>query len=338
MKLPVQLAATAVLAVTIMGCSGSPIERRQAKDDFNYLETDGLTPLVLPNDVKYAQYNNYAIPQGDYKGGTGKEVDIRPPQQVLQLVQGARVEQDSDVTRLWLLQQNERDRLWETMQQWFSDSNTNIRQRTADSIESDWIKWEYADQHQDIYTRHLFSRLERNGRFGVAIELIDWKQDTTQEEGSITERERYNTFMTNVMTLRYDQRLRDEAQAQAQLSAHSIPVNLGTNRSGLPVLMARAEYAIFWQRAGQILPKMGFEIEDWNQSQGRIEVKYSEPDQAFWQEVGVEPFSLSKKSYVFLLGDLGSRTSINLTDGKGKPVTEKQLQELMPVFRHLLAQ
>ncbi|GAM57739.1 hypothetical protein JCM19231_3271 [Vibrio ishigakensis] len=33
-----------------------------------------------------------------------------------------------------------------------------------------------------------------------------------------------------------------------------------------------------------------------------------------------------------MLGDLGNRTSINITDASGKPVTEDMLEQMLPVL------
>ncbi|MDG2932629.1 outer membrane protein assembly factor BamC, partial [Vibrio parahaemolyticus] len=46
----------------------------------------------------------------------------------------------------------------------------------------------------------------------------------------------------------------------------------------------------------------------------------------------VKPVELAAGKYTFLLGDLGNRTSINITDSSGKPVEEEFLKSLAPVL------
>ena len=41
---------------------------------------------------------------------------------------------------------------------------------------------------------------------------------------------------------------------------------------------------------------------------------------------------LKRIAFTFLLGDLGNRTSINITDSSGKPVEEEFLKSLAPVL------
>ena len=39
-----------------------------------------------------------------------------------------------------------------------------------------------------------------------------------------------------------------------------------------------------------ILPHMGFTIEERSQSQGTVKAKYALPDDEFWQEIGVKTY------------------------------------------------
>ncbi len=338
MKFVNQLVVVSLAVAVIAGCSSNPAERRQAKDDFEYLDAEPLSPLVLPDDVQFETYPNYQIPTGDFVGGTGREVDIRPPQQILELIPGARYERTNGVSTVWLLKQEERDLVWETLEQLLTDEQIEIREQTAEQIESEWVEWTLPDEEQTVYSRHTFSKLEANGRFGFSVELVDWREGSQTKLVSVTNRERYNTFMTNRITSQYDQNLRDQAAAEAEQLVKRIPISMGSDKSGLPVIIARAQYPVFWQQIPTLLPAIGFTMEERNQSQGTVKAKYAAPDDEFWQQVGVKPLTLNAESYTFLFGDLGNRTSINVTDKDGKPVTEAVLQELVPVIVYLLEQ
>ncbi|MGR5470582.1 outer membrane protein assembly factor BamC, partial [Vibrio astriarenae] len=92
-------------------------QRRQAKDDCEYLNTPAVDEWSVPVDAQPQFYPNYQIPQGNYVGGVGKSVDIRPPQQVLELIPGARLERsDNGEVTLWLLRKDELDKVWQTVQ------------------------------------------------------------------------------------------------------------------------------------------------------------------------------------------------------------------------------
>ncbi|WP_413284934.1 outer membrane protein assembly factor BamC [Vibrio sp. MA40-2] len=332
MKFSHQLVIGSLAVLVLSACASSPEQRRQAKDDFEYLDTVAFDSWTVQEDAIGEFYPNYDIPSGEYQGPIGSEVDIRPPQQVLELIPGARSEVKDGVVTLWLLQETELDKVWNTLRQLISDRNIQLVDDSDKHIETDWISWQSEDEENLIEARYLFEQFVANNRHGFKATLIDWKENGTEKEVSITNKERYNTFMTNVITSTYDQNLRAEAELKALELVKQIPISMGKDRSGLPVIIARSPYNVFWQRTTNILPLVGFDLEERNQSQGLIKAKYSSPDDEFWTSIGTKPLQLESKTYTFLLGDLGNRTSVNITDSSGKPVTEEVLQSIVPVL------
>ncbi|PMO56049.1 outer membrane assembly protein BamC [Vibrio breoganii] len=338
MKFVNQLVLSSLAVAILSGCAGSAAERRQAKDDFKYLDAKPLDVLVSPEDQQLEEYPNYQIPEGEYIGGTGREVDIRPPQQVLELIPGARTEQRDGVITLWLLTEDERDKVWQTAQDMMSTRDIKLIESTDSTIETDWIVWEEEDEEETLSSRYLIERFEQNARYGFRISLIAWREGRQEQAVSYTNKERYNTLMTNLVMSRYDQVVREEAAKQALELVKVIPLSMGKDRSGLPIIIARAPYDAFWQRFPELLPIMGFSIDERNQSQGEIKALYAPPSDEFWEGVGTKPLSYNGETYTFLLGDLGNRTSINITDATGKPVTEPMLEEMIPVLATMMQQ
>ncbi|MCR9337958.1 outer membrane protein assembly factor BamC [Vibrio alginolyticus] len=333
MKLSSQLVLSSLAVFVLTACSGGANQRRQAKDDFEYLNSPNLGEWNVPQGAQPQFYPNYEIPQGNYAGGVGKDVDIRPPQQVLELIPGARLDRSSDgEVTLWLLRKDELDKVWQTVQNMVAANEIPVESQTDSRIETGWVTWDSPDEELEIGSRYEIVRAEVNGRHGFKVSLIDWREGNQVKEVTATNRERYNVFMTNLVTARYDQEVREEAQRKAQELVKQIPITMGKDRSGLPVIIARTQYNMLWQRLPNILPKMGFKIEERSQSQGTITAKYASPDDEFWNDIGVKPVELAAGKYTFLLGDLGNRTSINITDSSDKPVEEEFLKSLAPVL------
>jgi len=336
MKLSAQLVTGSLAVFVLSACSSDPSDRRQAKDDFSYLETPELQQLVLPEGAKPHFYPDYNIPAGDFTGGVGKEVDIRPPQQVLELIPGARTEVKDGVVTLWLVKKEESDKVWQTTLDIISHQGIGLRTDSDNKLETDWVSWSSEDEDATLGSRYEIERFEANRRFGYRVQLIDWREGSKVQPVSMTNKSRYNTLMTNLVMSAYDQALRDEAAARAESLVKHIPITMGKDRSGLPVIIARSPYNVLWQRMPVVLPQMGFKVEERNQSQGVIKVKYAEPDDEFWQSVGVKPIDISGSTFTFLMGDLDNRTSINITNSSGKPVNEQVLAELVPVIAALI--
>ncbi|WED21132.1 outer membrane protein assembly factor BamC [Vibrio sp. JC009] len=332
MKFSRQLVVSSLAVVVLSACSGSPKERRQAKDDFDYLKTEPFSTWVMPEDSDPQFYPNYDIPAGNFEGPIGRDVDIRPPQQILELIPGARYEQQGGEVTMWLIRENEVESIWQTALNMAAEQGIALRENSDDYVETDWVAWESEDEDSHLEARYALNRFEANNRYGFKVSMLEWREDGVVKEVSKTNLERYNIFMTNLVTSRYDQDLREEAFRKAQELVKNIPVMMGKDRSGLPVIIARAQYNVFWERAVDILPKIGFELEERNRSQGYIKTKYSEPDDEFWEKVGTKPFELAGSKYTFSLGDLGNRTSISISDSSGKPVTEEVLESIVPAL------
>ncbi|HDY7486728.1 TPA: outer membrane protein assembly factor BamC [Vibrio vulnificus] len=332
MKFSRQLVLSSLAVFVLSACSGSATQRRQAKDDFAYLETPPLEQWQLPEGATPQFYPNYNIPQGQFAGGIGKQVDIRPPQQILELIPGARYERNQGEVTLWLIKQEEADEVWQTVKDMLAERQIPIDMQSDTHIETGWVTWRSEDEEMEIGSRYAIDRFEANNRHGFKINLVDWREGTELKPVTVTNKERYNVFMTNLVTSQYDQVKRDEAQRRAQELVKQIPITMGTDRSGFPVIIARTPYNVLWQRLPMILPKMGFTIDERNQSQGTIKAKYASPDDEFWNEIGVKPMELKSGTYTFLFGDLGNRTSINVTDSSGKPVEEAFLKSMAPVL------
>ena len=332
MKFSRQLVLSSLVVLVLTACSNSPTQRRQAKDDFTYLETADLQTWNLPEGATAQFYPNFDIPQGNFSGGIGQEVDIRPPQQILELIPGARYERNQGEITLWLIKQEEAEEVWQTVLNMLAERQIPIQTSSETHVETGWLVWKSEDEETDIGSRYSVDRFEANNRYGFRISLIDWREGTQIKPVTLTNKERYNVFMTNLVTSQYDQNKRDEAQRKAQELVKQIPITMGSDRSGFPVIIARTPYNVLWQRLPTILPRIGFNIEERNQSQGTLKAKYASPDDEFWNEIGVKPMELKSGTYTFLFGDLGNRTSINVTNSAGKPVEEELLKSLAPVL------
>lgn len=332
MKVNTRVVVGSLMVAVLSACSSSPTERRQAKQDFKYLDTTPLVEWKQPAEAKPEFYPQYDIPKGEFDGGVGKEVDIRPPQQVLELIPGARIEEQNGEVSVWLVKQEDVDKLWQTVLTLIERRNIGLVKETDSELETDWLKWSSEDEDNEFGSRYKIEKLSQNRRSGFQISLIDWQVDGKQSEVTKANKARYNILMTNLVTSAYDEQLREEARIRAEELVKRIPISMGQDRSGLPIIIARAPYNIFWERLNELLPMAGFTIEDRNRSQGTMKLKYKEPDDEFWQEIGVKPLSFEGSTYNLLLGDLGNRTSINVADASGKPVEEEKLGSLVPVL------
>ncbi|OEF23982.1 outer membrane protein assembly factor BamC [Vibrio rumoiensis] len=333
MKFSHQLVVSTLAVLVLSACAGDPEKRRQAKDDFAYLDTTLDQQWVIPSDAQPQFYPQYRIPKGNYTGNTGPDVDIRPPQQVLELIPGARVEKSNNDVTLWLINQDELDKVWDLIHTVANEKNITLKTDTATTIETDWVNLSAEDESFPIAGRYLINRLEPAGRYGFKVSLIEFRENNKNVELTPDIKDRYSSNMVNYITNQYDKQVTEEARIRALELVNKVPVTMGLDRSGLPVIIARAPYNLVWSRLDDVLPQIGFAIEDKNNSQGTIETKYESPDDEVWQKLDVEPLTIENRKYTFLVGDLDNRTSINVTDADGKPISQEELNSLSPVLQ-----
>lgn len=331
MKPVFKLGLSAVMVAMLAACSGAD-SRRQASSDFKYLETAPLTEWKNLPDQQPEFSGAYRIPADNFQGPIGRDIDIRPPQQILELIPGARYERNAEGVTVWMPREEQAVRLWQTIDDMVAQSQIPVRTSSPEGIETDWLRWAIDEDEEVIESRYVVKPVQERGRSGFHINMVEWKRNGSSDNLTRASRDRYNAQMTNMITARYDADLREEARLRALELVKNIPISLGKDRAGSPVIIARAPYEVFWERFPNMLSELGFTVEDRNRSQGTLSVNFKSPDDEFWEEIGVLPLQLSQKNYSILLGDLGNRTSINVTDSTGKPVEEEVLAGLAPAF------
>ncbi|MDD1784153.1 outer membrane protein assembly factor BamC [Enterovibrio sp. ZSDZ35] len=331
MKSVVKFGLSAVMVATLAACSGVET-RRQASDDFEYLNAPSPSEWKTLPDQKPEFTGAYAIPQGNFDGPVGASVDIRPPQQVLELIPGARYERTGSTVTIWVPREAQLQRVWSSVQSMAKNGALPVSNSSANTIETGWVNWAINEDDDAIEGRYVLAQEESRGRHGLRIALVEARRSDTGDALSEAASQRYATQMTNLIATTYDMEIREEARIRAQELVKNIPISMGKDRSGLPVIIARAPYDVFWERLPEVLTELGFKVEDRNRSQGTLEVDYKNPDELLWDKIGTERLDLAQRTYNIQLGDLGNRTSINFTDKKGKPVPEETLTELSTVL------
>jgi outer membrane protein assembly factor BamC len=332
MKFSHKLMATAITTCFLTACADSPIERNQAKDDFKYLDSSLASQWQMPSDARAQYYRQYTIPKGNYRGEVGENVDIRPPLQVLELVPGVQVDHEQGVVTLWTVQESYADNMWSILQNELTRNNASVVKSSASEIDSQSFTWTIGDDEGKAKVDYHFSRSHFGRRYGIKIEITGLTDSLNMPSRDFL-LDRYTVAMANLVTTQYDAQLRAEAQRKAELMSQNIAFSMGTDRSGLPIIIARTTFDIAWHRVPRLIEQFGFEVKDKSQSQGSMKVKYRPADKEIWDNFNITPLTIERGSYNLLFGDLGNRTSINLTDSDGGLLSEEQMKAFIPMLK-----
>ncbi len=334
---PVFKHGLSLIAALMLAACSSAESRRQASDDFNYLQTPKLSTWTSLPDQNTEFSKKYNIPQGEFKGALGEGVDIRPPKQLLAIIPGLRFQREKENVYVWMPSTELAQGFADSLNKMVTQGDFPTKSKTDYVIESDWINWDN-DEKTDIGKgRVSISPQKTASNYGFLVELVEWQTGNQGEVFAESElKKEFVTQITNRLLLTYDQHIRDEARIRALNETKKFAVSLGKDRSGLSVIIAREPFDLIWTRLPAVLETLGFSIEDRNSSQGVFNVEYKAPNNAFWSELGMQPLALSEKKFDVQLGDLRNRTSINFITSKGKPVPEGELTQLNEAIKRVL--
>ncbi|WP_417884362.1 outer membrane protein assembly factor BamC, partial [Vibrio rumoiensis] len=194
MKCSRQLVLSSLAVLVLSACSSSPAERRQAKDSFAYLDAKDFHDWTMPKDAQSHYYPNYQIPKGDYQGQVGQNVDIRPPQQILNLVPGARSQVQNGKVTLWVVKKSDADSVWRAVNDMVDSGKLPVAKKSHNALETGWVRWTSKDEDSEIDTRYDIERVQANHRYGIQISLVQWRQKESQKEATIPQRQRYTAY------------------------------------------------------------------------------------------------------------------------------------------------
>ncbi|WP_345011697.1 outer membrane protein assembly factor BamC [Pseudaeromonas paramecii] len=347
---PTRLLLGMVGAGMLAGC-GSMAERKQANRDFDYRDVKlSPAPFKVPQNLTAPAFaNDYVIPPLKAEataGAVGPEVDVRPPAQLLNIVPGSRAETGKQDVTMWYTaraaDQKIESEIWSMLFNFLASrgvavANLDLQNRV---LESDWITsnsmitaWDPdADEEFQLRQRYRFTIVNDASRHraGLNVQLIaheayvDGDRDTTPLTD--LERRRYCVRALNQVSLYVDKQLKARQQQVAQ---QGLGLRLGFDGNGQPAWIAQSNFDTTWKRVLQVLPQLGFTVQNTQQALGLIEVKYNDPSADEWKKKGLTPFQLDSGKYRVQLGEMEpKKTAITLLDEDKKLVNSNVISQI----------
>ncbi len=341
------------LVAAVTACS-TPLERRQANGSEDYVQAKQTPMLAIPVGLKTPRYNKeYTVPALGPKVNTallGKNLDIRPPLQVLPMAEGTHVEEGSDNIKIVVesIDNNTdlKQELFSTIEGYLAKQSIAVRSSDYDkgTIETDWIEnreviessfWG-SDKENLLRQRYRFDIEARpHGRTGnIVIHLVEHQEfydDKAQEVMlSSEDKQRYTIDMLNSAVAYMSIKRQQILQANRLKQTLGIQVELMTPTEGAAYWLAKAPYKQVWERLGLVLPEMGFEVADTDHSKGLYFIKFSD-DSGFWSSLWSEKkLAIEEGSYRLLLedGDSADETKIFFRNSEDQPVSNDAISSV----------
>ncbi|MBL1378530.1 outer membrane protein assembly factor BamC [Zobellella sp. CGMCC 1.18722] len=299
-----------LLAISVLAGCSNPETRSQANRGFDY-EGESLrsNPLLIPAGLEAPAFNNeYVVPvlsEQALRGVTGRELDIRPPTQVLPLVRGSEAMEGG--SGLWFYQQ----RLDQPLEQELGQALEAFfaAQRAAPS--RDGLGWQSNGRPIGNAGQQFRWQLVPDAvRRAVAVQV-----NLLGGESLVQDRQRAESSMLNAFSLSYQREL---TQQQELLDRSPIALELDQPQGRL---LAADGYDRTWKRLVTLLPQLGFKLTNRQQALGYVDVDYDGLSASKWRDLGLPELDIPEREYRIQLGDLGNQSSITLSDKDRIPVS-----------------
>lgn len=356
------------LAVSAVGCTTPP---GVARGDFHYLETKRIQRTVeVPAAIgKVQQTPTFVVPSAEDSTTSfvGDKVDIRPPAQVMPVADGTSLPvapQKAELVFENVSGQGEeqlRAQLWQALSQYLSSMslNTTFADPEQGLAITDWhtVKEETVSgsffglgslvggkPSQDHVIQERFAiELTREGtRIKVGVTMVGYRELLDNRVVN-TKPTRLNidndtVAFLNGAVVEYDHEVK-KAVAQQRQAKRSVTVSLGTGEGGESVVVYDAPFDDVWRLTAEELPKIGFGINDRDQSVGIYYVKYG-AERSVWQRIfgGGTDLGLPTDKFEVQLGDRGKTTTLGIFDDDNKPLSADQMSKVYDALKNLVVE
>lgn len=311
------------LVMLLAACSTDQRYKRQVSGDESYLTAPGLKPLNAPSGmILPVQNGEFDVRTVNSQGAVGKQLDIRPPVQPLTLLSGSRAENATDTSKLLLENSPQNRDLWAQVTRVLQDHNWPIasRQDASQTLTTDWIKWNRADEDVQFEGRYQISVQEQGYQLALVVKSLELQQGG-KTITQYSEIQRYNSAMLNAIIEGLDKVRADSESSQASRKVGTLDVQSGSDDTGLPLLIVRAPYAVVWERLPAALEKVGMKVTDRSRPQGTVSVTSKSLSSSSWDALGAKDPELPEGDYKLQVGDLDNRSSLQFIGPKGHTLT-----------------
>lgn len=343
MKLKVLvLAGTATIVAS--ACSFTP--REQAEGKFDYLNA-GLQEKVepAPNKKLPTPTNRYAIPAANQSGPTGKIVPVLAPTLVWPLANGSRIEENEPATHIYFDEiegmNNVEQYVWQGALQALRTRNVGIvEQQDRKRIVTDWLteSFEHGEDDDLVTIRRrvalTFDTADHGRTTTIHSDIVEIEVET---ENNVEVNPTYLAFRNrNAATAALNMVVSEIAITQmAGVAAvgddGAVAVDMGFDEDGYAAIVLGASFGFTWGLMQEVLPELGFGIDDYNRELGRYYVLYG-VKKSFWFSRNVDgKLELPRGEYeVKVTGDQ-KRTTITLFRN-GQPLDAAQVMQIFAPF------
>jgi outer membrane protein assembly factor BamC len=329
--------------------------------EYDYLDSSEIKPLSLPEGLTLQSKNVYTVPDVGYqtlKQPVGGELSVDAPQVLMARYPGTSMYQQGSEQQLLLEEPIEQSwMLWRDYLQRTGVPVTEVdvesgkiltgwivENNRVDNVVRDLAKFNEPDKYRRLYLIELRAgplpkssviRVEQLGnQYLPRDQYASWVDNAPLSREAIA-------FLNNFVDY-YGENFSHTQVKDSASPSFFTPIAIEMSVTDVqPVMISSLGFLQTWQQLSDILPTIGFEITDRNQSLGLLETDYSSPSGglAFWRKSSEsESLALDEDTYYIQLGERGRRTSISILDEDNQPVARAVVEKLATLLHKVSAE
>lgn len=320
---------------TLSACSVSNETKQAANDSymknadqpvFAKLETGGVTIL--------GQDNSYQLPTDTAPKTEG--MDIRPPSTPLALI-GNSVTQFNGEGSLIIYPADKRDVYnLEQVKRLLSEQGISYKAE-GEQLETDWAPTGRADDVGNTQIRYLIEEAGNANAHVLGVSIIEMKRNNIIFTPSVKDKERYTSDRLNQLVGELNAAYRSQMQQVATTEAGAVQSALIMDHNQHMALAMNVNFRQAWQKLGEVLPQLGFEMKEEIAGRGYRLMKYKPVDATEWARFGVTQPELEKGEYHMQLSAYGNESAVVISNEDKESLNGASGEAVYQALQNLIA-
>lgn len=336
-----------ILALSLSACVRFDT-RMQANGSFEY-EDASLTKSYNTGDFTNDEARDiYDIPElTDEQKAIGfktSDVDIRPPTQLMSVIDGVLLEPTEDgSTKIWFNAFNQDDdmqaKVWALLEKYLAENNVEIveRNESLQQIETGILSEEitfgsYFNKNTLIKnTSYKFTIQQQVDGHSVSliVDALSYEEINDRKKLKLnlvasTKQDIEIRFVNSLLAYAY---LEKESELIENGNTEPLSIKIGFDDNHQNTWISDDEFLDTWRKLPELFTLLNFEIIETDKNLGYYLLKYTKPSEEYWVENNLKPFDLEEGEYFVQLGEVtGGTTSVSWLD-EDKTILDKQKSE-----------
>jgi len=339
-----KVASVIIVALSATSCARFD-ERAQAEGEFNYVDATLTNEYSSGSYTRDEQRDAYRIPvlteQQKQFGLVGANVDIRPPTQLMTVIEGVSIDPDAIKTKIWFnsFEQDEEmdQKVWDLLLKYLSVNNATSVQADRASLTIDtgpFIRFvDYGRnevREQAEYLLNIEKAADgRSASLTVEVKSYQLMNDDKIAKQVLAARTKHSieiNFINNLLAFGYAQ---NESSTLQNANEKPLPIKLGFDDNHQTAWIIDTEFINVWDKLPELLSTMSFESVQDDKSLGYFLVEFVPQTDSYWVENNLNPITLEAGEYFVQLGELSNgQTSIIWLDSDKKVLSDQQVTDL----------